>query len=215
MKKTITVIGLGLVCLTANAQESSNNVILDYTSISLGYMHHSDIGGIDDLNANGLGVGVSHQFNNLVVGFGIGNSWIDDIYTHGGVVTDLNILQIGGGLGYVFEVSENMHIVPSLSIDYERLHDWDYYYADGWVFTPSISLNYAVNDTWGTSVSIGYADPFNTDVLGWDVDKWTEGTTVFGLSTTWALDNNMGVSLGAGFTENGFNGIVASLSIHH
>ena len=113
----------------------------------------------------------------------------------------------------MYELSDSLHLVPSLSVDYEKLHDFEYYYADGWVLTPSLGLNYAVNSSLELSLGVGYADPFNTEALGEDVDDYLDGTFLGSVGAEYALSSNLGLRTSYVFS-NRSNAFGLGISYH-
>ena len=198
MKKIIfTMMASLLVCSVGYSQE--NNVVLDYDQITIGYMHHSIDTEMGDVSTNGVGISASQRFSqpdfsNFVVSAGLGSSWIENL--------DASVFQIGVGLGYILTLSDTLHLVPSVSIDYERIHDYEYYYGDTWVFTPSISLNYAVAESLELSLGLAYSDPFNTEILGEGVSHYTEGSFAGSVGAEYAINNNLGLVSRVTFIED-------------
>jgi hypothetical protein len=205
MKKYI-IIAMALLFGYCNGYSQENNVVLNYDQLTVGYMHHSIDSGDIDLNANGVGLLASARYSNFVLSIGVGNSWIED--------TDASVLQIGGGVGYVYELSDSMHLVPSLSLDYERIHDFEYYYGDSWVFTPSVTLNYAASESLELSIGVGYSEPFNTDILGEDFSDYTEGSFSGSVGAEYAISNNLGLVGSVGFSD--YQTVIGiGLSLHY
>ena len=202
MKKILIILSAALLFVNGGYSQE-NNVVLDYNQLTLGYTHVSSD---TDLDGNGIGLSASSRFGNFVLGVGLGNTWVED--------TDASLLQVGGSLGYIFELSDSLHLVPGLSVDYEKVHDWEYYYADGWVLTPSIGLNYALNSSLELSVGVGYSDPFSVDVLGEDVSDYTDGTFVGSIGAEYALTSNLGLRSSFGFSERS-NAFAVGISYHY
>jgi len=228
-KKLITTMASLLVCSVGYSQE--NNVVLDYDAVGVGYLHHNiDVEGIE-LDANGVGLGISKRYDNLVVSFGLTWSSVDiervsnDLLTDVGLdqseinevndsldLVDIRILQIGGGIGYVYELSDSLHLVPSVGIDYEQfeveLFGLSADLIDSWVVTPSLSLNYAATEKLELSLGVGYSEPFSTEILGEDIDNLKEygiradGGFAGGLSAEYAINNDVGLGVRAAFAED-------------
>jgi hypothetical protein len=192
-KKLITTAAL-ITFFAGNSYAQDNNVVLDYDQITIGYFHNTLDTNDGDINANGIGLAASARYSNFVVSLGVGNSWIDDI--------DASVLQIGGGVGYIFELSDSLHLVPSVSLDFERIHDFEYYYGDSWVATPSISLNYAAAENVELSLAVGYSEPFNTELLGEDISSYMEGSFAGSVRAEYAISNNLGLIGSVAFSQN-------------
>ena len=206
MKLRYLILATALPFGYVNGYSQENNVVLDYDQITVGYMHNSiDFDG-GDVTLNGVGISASSRYGNFVLGVGLGNSWIED--------TDASVLQMGAGVGYVFELSDSLHLVPSIALDYEKIHDFTYYYGDTWVFTPSISLNYAATESLELSVGVGYSEPFNTEVLGEDISAYTDGGFVGSVGGEYAISNNLGLVGGLGFSDNS-TVFTIGLSLHY
>lgn len=203
VKIPTTILATLLVSSAGYSQE--NGVVLNYNQITVGYMHHSVDVGDDDISGNGVGVGASGRFGNFVISFGLGNSWIED--------TDTSLLQIGGGIGYIFELSDSLHLVPGVSLDFERLHDFEYYYAESWVVTPQLQLNYAATDKLELSIGVGYSEPFNTEVLGEDASQYVSGGFGGSLGSEYAIGEKMGLLGGIAFGKDQ-TVFVVGISLH-
>jgi hypothetical protein len=206
MKLRYAILATALLLGYGNGYSQENNVVLDYNQLTVGYMHNSIDLGEGDVKLDGIGISASSRFGNFVLGVGLGNSWIED--------ADASVLQVGAGVGYVFELSDSLHLVPSIGLDYEKIHDFTYYYGDSWVFTPSISLNYAVTESLELSVGVGYSEPFNTEVLGDDISAYTDGAFVGTVGGEYAISNNLGLVGGFGFSDNS-TVFTIGLSLHY
>ena len=192
MKLRYVILTTALLLGYGNGYSQENNVVLNYNQLTVGYTHLSS--GDLDLDGNGIGLSASARYSNFVISTGLSNTWIED--------TEANLLQVGVGVGYVFEMSDSLHLVPSITVDYEKIHDWEYYYADAWVFTPSVSLNYAASDALQLSVGIGYSDPFNVELLEEDISDYADGAFVGSLSAEYAISPSVGLRVGIGLSEN-------------
>jgi hypothetical protein len=184
MKKIIISVAVGLCAVTAHTQES--NVILDYNSISLGYFQHIDVAG--DKDAHGGGLLGSLRTGNIVITGELGYSEVEDI--------DIDLFGVGGGVGYIYEVEERLHLVGSISLKYQDI-DVD---EDGWLgasyweVEPEVAANFAISDKWGASVSIGYSDPIDSDL---DID----GLWYIDIRTTFEVAENVGLTVLTEFRE--------------
>ena len=191
MKKLILIAVIGAFTVTANAQES--NVILDYNSISLGYAQQIDI--YDSKDAHGAGLLGSLRTGNIVVSGGLGSYSLEDY--------DIDQFEIGGGIGYVYEVEERLHIVPSISLKYV-----DNDIEEHWLAVPAVAANIAIGDKWGGSVSVGYGEPFDTE---YD----SPGAWAVGIGTTFEIAENIGLSLSTLFQEGrGHSSFAIDLGYH-
>jgi hypothetical protein len=177
MKKIIISVAVGLCAVTAHTQES--NVILDYNSISLGYFQHIDVA--RDKDAHGAGLLGSLRTGNIVITGELGYSEVEDI--------DIDLFGVGGGVGYIYEVEERLHLVGSISLKYQDI-DVDEY----WEVEPEVAANFAISDKWGASVSIGYSDPFDSDL---DID----GLWYIDIGTTFEVAENVGLTVLTEFRE--------------
>ena len=177
MKKIIISVAVGLCAVTAHTQES--NVILDYNSISLGYGQQIDVAG--DKDAHGAGLLGSIRTGNVVLTGELGYSEVEDI--------DIDLFGVGGGVGYIYEVEERLHLVGSISLKYQDI-DVDEY----WEVEPEVAANFAISDKWGASVSIGYSDPFDSDL---DID----GVWYIDIGTTFEVAENVGLTVLTEFRE--------------
>ncbi len=177
MKKIIISVAVGLCAVTAHTQES--NVILDYNSITLGYAQQIDI--YDSKDAHGAGLLGSLRTGNIVVSGGLGYYSLEDY--------DIDQFEIGGGIGYVYEVEERLHLVPSISLKYV-----DNDIEEHWLAVPAVAANFAISDKWGASVSIGYSDPFDSDL---DID----GLWYIDIGTTFEVAENVGLTVLTEFRE--------------
>jgi hypothetical protein len=177
MKKIIISVAVGLFAVTAHTQES--NVILDYNSISLGYFQHIDVAG--DKDAHGAGLSGSLRTGNIVITGELGYSEVEDI--------DIDLFGVGGGVGYIYEVEERLHLVGSISLKYQDI-DVDEY----WEVEPEVAANFAISNKWGASVSIGYSDPFDSDL---DID----GLWYIDIGTTFEVAENVGLTVLTEFRE--------------
>ena len=187
MKKIIISVAVGLCAVTAHTQES--NVILDYNSISLGYFQHIDVAR-DNLDAHGAGLSGSLRTGNIVITGELGYSEVEDI--------DIDFFGVGGGVGYIYEVEERLHLVGSISLKYQDI-DVDEKYQDidadeYWEVEPEVAANFAISDKWGASVSIGYSDPFDSDL---DID----GLWYIDIGTTFEVAENVGLTVLTEFRE--------------
>ena len=122
MKKIIISVAVGLFAVTAHTQES--NVILDYNSISLGYFQHIDVAG--DKDAHGAGLSGSLRTGNIVITGELGYSEVEDI--------DIDLFGVGGGVGYIYEVEERLHLVGSISLKYQDIDVDEYWEVEPWVW---------------------------------------------------------------------------------
>ena len=191
MKKLILIAVIGAFTVTANAQES--NVILDYNSISLGYAQQIDI--YDSKDAHGAGLLGSLRTGNIVVSGGLGYYSLEDY--------DIDQFEIGGGIGYVYEVEERLHLVPSISLKYV-----DNDIEEHWLAVPAVAANIAIADKWGGSVSVGYGEPFDTE---YD----SPGAWAVGIGTTFEIAENIGLSLSTLFQEGrGHSSFAIGLGYH-
>jgi hypothetical protein len=177
MKNIIISVAVGLCAVTAHTQES--NVILDYSSISLGYVQHIDV--VGDKDAHGAGLLGSIRTGNVVLTGELGYSEVEDI--------DIDLFGVGGGVGYIYEVEERLHLVGSISLKYQDI-DVDEY----WEVEPEVAANFAISDKWGASVSIGYSDPFDSDL---DID----GLWYIDIGTTFEVAENVGLTVLTEFRE--------------
>ena len=177
MKKIIISVAVGLCAVTAHTQES--NVILDYNSISLGYGQQIDVAG--DKDAHGAGLLGSIRTGNIVISGLLGYYSLED--------SDFDQFEIGGGVGYVYEVEERLHLVPSISLRYV-----DNDIEEHWLAVPAVAANFAISDKWGASVSVGYGEPFDTD---YDFS----GAWAVGIGTTFEIAENVGLTVLTEFRE--------------
>ena len=177
MKKIIISVAVGLCAVTAHTQES--NVILDYNSISLGYGQQIDVAG--DKDAHGAGLLGSIRTGNVVLTGELGYSEVEDI--------DIDLFGVGGGVGYIYEVEERLHLVGSISLKYQ-----DFDLGEYWEVEPEVAANFAISDKWGASVSIGYSDPFDSDL---DID----GLWYIDIGTTFEVAENVGLTVLTEFRE--------------
>ena len=177
MKKIIISVAVGLCAVTAHTQES--NVILDYNSISLGYGQQIDVAG--DKDAHGAGLLGSIRTGNVVVTGELGYSEVEDI--------DIHLFGVGGGVGYIYEVEERLHLVGSISLKYQ-----DFDVGEYWEVEPEVAANFAISDKWVASVSIGYSDPFDSDL---DID----GLWYIDIGTTFEVAENVGLTVLTEFRE--------------
>ena len=168
-------------------------------------MHHSVNVGDVDITGNGVGLQSSGRFGDFVISMGLGNTWVAD--------TDASLLQIGGGIGYIFELSDSLHLVPGVSLDFERLHDFEYYYTESWVVTPQLQLNYAATDKLELSIGVGYSEPFNTEVLGDDVSLYVNGGFFGSVGSEYAIGEKMGLLGGIAFGKDQ-TVFVVGISLH-
>jgi hypothetical protein len=191
MKKIIISVAVGLCAVTAHTQES--NVILDYNSITLGYAQQIDI--YDSKDAHGAGLLGSLRTGNIVVSGGLGYYSLEDY--------DIDQFEIGGGIGYVYEVEERLHLVPSISLKYV-----DNDIEEHWLAVPAVAANFAISDKWGGSVSVGYGEPFDTD---YD----SPGAWAVGIGTTFEIAENIGFGLTTLFLEGrGYSSFAIGLGYH-
>ena len=177
MKNIIISVAVGLCAVTAHTQES--NVILDYNSISLGYGQQIDVAG--DKDAHGAGLLGSIRTGNVVLTGELGYSEVEDI--------DIDLFGVGGGVGYIYEVEERLHLVGSISLKYQ-----DFDVGEYWEVEPEVAANFAISDKWGASVSIGYSDPFDSDL---DID----GLWYINIGTTFEVAENVGLTVLTEFRE--------------
>jgi hypothetical protein len=191
MKKIIISVAVGLCAVTAHTQES--NVILDYNSITLGYAQQIDI--YDSKDAHGAGLLGSLRTGNIVISGLLGYYSLED--------SDFDQFEIGGGVGYVYEVEERLHLVPSISLKYV-----DNDIEEHWLAVPAVAANFAISDKWGGSVSVGYGEPFDTD---YD----SPGAWAVGIGTTFEIAENIGLSLSTLFQEGrGYSSFAIGLAYH-
>jgi hypothetical protein len=111
----------------------------------------------------------------------LGYSEVEDI--------DIDLFGVGGGVGYIYGVEERLHLVGSISLKYQDI-DVDEY----WEVEPEVAANFAISNKWGASVSIGYSDPFDSDL---DID----GLWYIDIGTTFEVAENVGLTVLTEFRE--------------
>tara|TARA_B100001758_G_C18215909_1_gene507663 strand:+ start:125 stop:733 length:609 start_codon:yes stop_codon:yes gene_type:complete len=184
-----------------NLYSQDNNVVLQYDQLNIGYSYADG-----DLYSHGPLLEWSERYeNNLLLGLNLGYTFFEDI--------DLKILQPGIKLGYVHEFSDSLHLVPSLGLNFAKTRDWQ---DDGqsWFLLPSLSLNYAAEDSLELSVGVSYAKPFESELNGVDVTDYFESTITGSLGSEYALSNNIGLITRFLFTDANY-GLSVGISINN
>jgi hypothetical protein len=123
----------------------------------------------------------SLRTGNIVITGELGYSEVEDI--------DIDLFGVGGGVGYIYEVEERLHLVGSISLKYQ-----DFDVGEYWEVEPEVAANFAISDKWGASVSIGYSDPFDSDL---DID----GLWYIDIGTTFEVAENVGLTVLTEFRE--------------
>lgn len=206
---------MGLCALTSSIQAQDNNVILDYDQVSFGYGYTDNALGLLG-NGHGIGLGVSHEINRFVVSLSNSESWIDNSDLLNG--TDLMLWNINLNTGYVTELTDTVHLVPSIGIGYGQLDGLGLpgssKLGSTWTFNTSLTLNYSPAESWALSWGLLYSDPFNTDSDVGQVELQSGLGITFG--ATFQISDNTGMNLSAVFSDdNGYAGMGVALEYHY
>ena len=177
------------------AEGINSKVIHNYTQLGIAYGFVEDIGGG---SAHGVLADTSVDMDNFLFGVSGGYFWGKD---------DLEFWGVGAGVGYAVRLLRNhVNIIPQFSMGYDKAELGD---AHDSVTTiqPGISLSYAINNRLSLGGHYTYVRA---------LDNNEEDAHVFGPGLRIAVAENIGVDLGANFTNEGqaFTSAFAGVSFH-
>ena len=198
--------------ISINAQTPVNDdgVVLDYdyALFGAGMQKNDDYG----VSYAGVGMQLSKRVDNIVVSLAPSVAGIDA----DDVDLDGTVVQFDASFGYITEISDKLHLVPSLGLHFEAF-DADVagigVNGSSYDFVPSITLNYAALERLQLQASlmgaINLADSFD--------DKFRpevrDGLGI-GFGARYGITKNIGVNINADFISK-IQVYVIGLSYHY
>ena len=179
----------------------TNSVLLNYDRATVSFSHTEDIFGIGseipelDYDINSIGLNYLGQVDSVIIGGGLTYGSFDGV--------DDELLTGTFGLGKIFKLNDNLNLIGGLQLDYLDVRKS--YSTDGLFLMPSITLDSAISDKVGVTVQVGWIENLDAEIGGLDISDILEGTWGIQLSTTYAIQNDIGLILGVSLNENGFN----------
>jgi hypothetical protein len=196
------------VCLKSEGSE----VVLNYSSLTSGVSHGEDGAGLKGVDTTNIGVSFSTEFSNKgIASIGITNALTNDA-PH---VGDMSILGIHAGIGSVFKIRDNLHVIAGLELSHQQSYENGLDY-EAWFITPKIDINYALNNRFQLGFSLGYSDAIDSD-LTYKSNAFGEVKDGFfyGINQVFALNDSLGFGAGISFDESGYQDIYISLELHY
>lgn len=196
--KRVLVLIFALVCanqLMAAEEGINSKVIHNYTQFGIGYGFADDVGGG---TAHGVLADTSVDMDNLLFGVSGGYFWGKG---------DLEFWGVSAGVGYVVRLMRNhVNIIPQFSMGYDKAEVGDAHDSVTSI-QPGITLSYAINNRLSLSANYAYVRA---------LDNNEEDGHVFGPGVRIAVAENIGINLGANFTDEGqaFLSAFAGVSFH-
>lgn len=181
--------------LIAQPVADEDNVALDYDYLLLGgsWQRNSMSKARFDVGSVGAIISKKVSKNGVVtISPSLGNADIDILPKD-----NADVVQLGAGYGYIVEMKENLHIVPSIGLNYQtvtfRSDDFD-----GIALQPSVAFNYAPLERLQLTASLNYYRTLTGSKIR---------TTVKGVSGEIGFEkghHDLGLGLGirAGITKN-------------
>ena len=181
--------------------QADDSVLLNYDKVTISYSYTDDILGIGslspdlDFDMDAIGLKYTNQFDSIIVGGGLTYGRFDGV--------DDEILNGTFGLGKIFKLNDDLNLIGGLQLDYIDVRKS--YSTNALTLMPSLTFDSAISDKIGVTVQVGWIEDLDAELGGVDVSEFLEGTWAIGLSTTYALQNNVGLHLGVNLNEDGFN----------
>jgi hypothetical protein len=197
------------VCLKSEGSE----VVLNYSSLTSGVSHGEDGAGFKGVDTTNIGVSFSTEFSNKgIASIGITNALTNDA-PH---VGDMSILGIHAGIGSVFKIRDNLHVIAGLELSHQQSYENGLDY-EAWFITPKIDINYALNNRFQLGFSLGYSDAIDSDLTYYSKPFGGEVKDGFfyGINQVFALNDSLGFGSGISFDESGYQDIYISLELHY
>lgn len=197
MKKFITFATVILSGVLSHAQD--NNVVLSYNNVSVGWTHQSDLLGIDGYDANSLNLSLSLQSGSFIAGA--------SVMPYGEADGDVDLFGLSVGAGYIYEVGESLHLIPSLSTSFLEGDEGDIS-AQYWSITPRITLNYAIADNFELSLGLAYSNSYDESIkvgsLHFDeLNDFIDDDVIYPeIGFDYALSENLGLGFNAAFHDD-------------
>jgi len=196
------------VCLKPVGAE----VVLNYSSLTSGVSVSEDGAGLKGVDTTNIGISFSTEFSNKgIASIGISNALTNDAP----FVGDMSILGIHAGVGSIFKIRENLHLIAGLQLSHQQSYENGLDY-EAWFLTPKIDINYALNNRFQLGFTLGYSDAtdsdltYNSNVFGEVKDGF-----FYGINQVFALNDSLGFGTGVSFDESGFQDIYISLELHY
>jgi hypothetical protein len=196
------------VCLKPAGAE----VVLDYNSLTSGISMSEDGTGLKGVDTTNIGISFSTEFSNKgIASIGITNALTNDAP----YVGEMSILGIHAGIGSVFKIRENLHLIAGLQLSHQQSHENGLDY-EAWFLTPKININYALNNRFQLGFTLGYSDATDSDLTyKSNVFGEVKDGFFYGINQVFALNDSLGFGTGVSFDESGFQDIYISLELHY